>query len=218
MRSECPNAGGNSPVGATRGSQVGPVQVSNSSRFQTLPYSLQAKAQWAANPSKAGQTSKQQRTEPRTGRPTAQCERSRAPSHLSLNGAVPLGSRCGEPGGATQGNQGPLVPSEPRASCSWAEALKCQSRGLHLFNCWIVIDFELIYESEKMERISPGWKNHRMTVICSPSRELKLVNLSYFNQDQVHMTNCFKSLLLRGLMTVSQIHLFFSSLVCFQKK
>lgn len=51
-----------------------------------------------------------------------------------------------------------------------------------------------------------------MTVTCSPSREVKLVNLSYFNQDQVHLTNCFKSLLLRGLMTVSKIHLFCSKL------
>lgn len=51
-----------------------------------------------------------------------------------------------------------------------------------------------------------------MTVICSPSREVKLVNLSYFNQDQVHLTNCFKSLLLRGLMTISKIHLFCSKL------
>lgn len=62
------------------------------------------------------------------------------------------------------------------------------------------------------ERIIPWWKNHWMTVICSPSREVKLVNLSYFNQDQVHLTNCFKSLLLRGLMTVSEIHLFCSKL------
>lgn len=58
------------------------------------------------------------------------------------------------------------------------------------------------------EWLIPRWKNHWMTVICSPSREVKLVNLSYFNQDQVHLTNCFKSLLLRGLMTVSKIHLF----------
>lgn len=41
-----------------------------------------------------------------------------------------------------------------------------------------------------------------MTVICSPSREVKAVNFSYFNQDQVDMTNCFKSLLLRGLMSL----------------
>lgn len=41
---------------------------------------------------------------------------------------------------------------------------------------------------------------------------IKRGETSYFNQDQVHLTNCFKSLLLRGLMTISKIHLFCSKL------
>lgn len=93
-------------------------------------------------------------------------------------------------------------------------------RGMHLSLCWILICLGAknnINNFFKSRELVHDWENHWMTVICFPSREMKFVNLSYFNQHQVYKTNCYRSLLLRGLMTVSWIHLFFSSLVSFQK-